>query len=125
MYSGNGKRPIYFMVPFWGRRYREYFVDLCLPSLLAPNNLTLLRAEDGHRFLMATTREDWEAIEHLPIMERLRQHSTPTWIEVDKPQQNQTSANGEAYAQYTSSIDHQNLCQKKLVEVAYRDRPYG
>lgn len=125
MNSEEAKRPFYFMVPFWGRRYREYFVDLCLPSLLAPNNLELLRAEDGHRFLMATTREDWEAIEHLPIMERLRQHATPTWIEVDKPQQNQTSVNGEAYAQYASSIDHQNLCQKKLVEAAYRDRPYG
>jgi len=114
-------RPLYFMVPFWGRRYREYFVDLCLPSLLAPNNLPLLRAEDGHRFLMATTREDWEAIEGLPIMERLRAHATPTWLEIDSP----TMVNGEAFAQYNAIIRHQTLCYKKLIDAGYRDHAYG
>src|SRR5271156_5037889 len=99
MDSGSVKRPFYFMVPFWGQRYREYFVDLCLPSLLAPNNISLLRAEDGHRFLIATTWEDWKTIEHLPIMERLRQHVTPTWIEINNPQQSQASVDGEDYAQ--------------------------
>jgi len=122
MSAGEGMRPLYFMVPFWGRRYREYFVDLCLPSLLAPNNLPLLRAEDGHRFLMATTREDWEAIEGLPIMGRLRAHATPTWIEVGDPQ---ALPEGEIFAQYNTTIWHQNHCQKKMVEVAYRDRAYG
>jgi len=125
MNDGKLDRPFYFMVPFWGQRYRDYFVDLCLPSLLAPNNISLLRAEDGHRFLMATTREDWQAIEHRPIMERLRQHATPTWLEVNNPQQSQASVNSEVYAQYISSIQYQNLCQKKLVEAAYRDRAYG
>src|SRR5271156_1535988 len=110
MDSGSVKRPFYFMVPFWGQRYREYFVDLCLPSLLAPNNIPLLRAEDGHRFLIATTREDWGAIEHLPIMDRLRQHATPDWIEVDYPM----STDSEAHPQYASSINYQNFCQKKL-----------
>jgi len=122
MSAGEGMRPLYFMVPFWGRRYREYFVDLCLPSLLAPNNLPLLRAEDGHRFLMATTREDWEAIEGLPIMERLRAHATPTWIEVDDPQH---AAKQEAFAQYNSAISYQTVCQKKLVEAAHQARAYG
>src|SRR5271163_4794342 len=121
MKIGNGKRPIYFMIPFWGQRYREYFVDLCLPSLLAPNNIPLLRAEDGHRFLVATTREDWEAIEHLPIMDRLRQHVTLTWIEVDYP----PSSDSKARSQYAASIHHHNHCARKLMEVAYRARAYG
>src|ERR1700727_1234776 len=78
-------QPFNFMVPFSRERYRRYFVDNLLPSLLAPNNLTLLRAEDGHRFLLATTREDWDAIVDLPIMARLRPHATPTLVEIPKP----------------------------------------
>lgn len=116
-------RPFDLMVPFWGKRYRDYFVDLCLPSLLAPNNIALLRAEDGHRFLIATTTEDWRAIENLPIMNRLRQHATPTWIEVSGPL---GATDVSAYDNYqTVIIKHQNHCQKKLVEAAYQRRSYG
>jgi len=108
-------RPFYFMVPFWGERYRNYFLDYCLASMLAPNNLGLLRAADGHRFLIATTRADWQAIEHSPLMEKLRAHATPTLVEIDNLE---TSA-------YTATIWRQNACQKKLVEIAFRDRVYG
>ena len=55
------------MVAFWGDCYRDRFVQLCLPSLFAPGNLPRLRAEDGHRFLIATTLTDWAEIERLPI----------------------------------------------------------
>ena len=78
-------RPFCFMTQFWGERYRDYYVDYCLPSLLAPNNLPLLRAKDGHCFLIATPREDWDAIEHLPIIEKLRQFVTPTLVETPAP----------------------------------------
>jgi len=119
------KRPFYFMVPFWGERYRNYFVDLCLPSLLSPNNISLLRVEDGHCFLIATTREDWQAIEHLPIMERLRQHAMPTLIEIDLGIQSPTSADGEASAKYASVLQYLTPCLKKLLEAAYCARAYG
>jgi hypothetical protein len=110
-------RPFDFMVPFWGERYRDYFVDLALPSLLAPNNLSLLRAENGHRMLIATTGEDWHAIEHLPIMQRLRQHAIPVWIEVSGPPVERD--------QYAATIRHQHHCLKKLFETAYERRGYG
>jgi hypothetical protein len=115
-------RPFDFMVPFWGKRYREYFVDLSLPSLLAPNNLPLLRSEEGHRFLIATTVEDWNAIEGLPIMVRLRRHVTPVWIEVSDPA---SALQADAYTRYEITIRHQNYCQKKLVEVGYLRHAYG
>ncbi len=115
-------RPFDFMVPFWGERYRDYFIDLSLPSLLAPNSLALLRAEDGHRLLIATTRADWRAIEQLPIMQRLRQHAEPIWIEVgDLPPR---SAEGSA-DRYAVTIKHQHFCLKKLFEAAYARRGYG
>src|SRR5208282_2286173 len=110
---------------FWGERYRNYFVDLCLPSLLSPNNISLLRVEDGHCFLIATTREDWQAIEHLPIMERLRQHAMPTLIEIDLGIQSPTSADGEASAKYASVLQYLTPCLKKLLEAAYSARAYG
>lgn len=109
------------MIPFWGQRYREYFVDLCLPSLLAPNNIPLLRAEDGHRFLVATTREDWDVIKNMPIMDRLRHHVTLVWIEIDYS----PSTDSETRSQYASSIHHHNHCARRLMEVAYRARAYG
>ncbi len=115
-------RPFDFMVPFWGKRYREYFVNFCLPSLLAPNNLALLRAEDGHRFLIATTVEDWNAIERLPIMLTLRSHATPVWIEVADPVQASATA---GYARYVLTIRHQNYCQKKLLDAGFAGGGYG
>jgi hypothetical protein len=37
-------RQFHLMVTFWRAKYRDYFVDLCLPSLPAPGNLPLLNA---------------------------------------------------------------------------------
>jgi len=106
------------MVHFWGPRYRDYFVDLCLPALLAPENLPLLRAAERHRFLIATTAADWAAIERLPIMEKLRLYATPTWLEIADPGQ-------ETGAGTANAILYQNVCQRMLVERAFADRAYG
>jgi hypothetical protein len=119
------QRPFNFMVPFWGQRFTEYFVDLCLPSLLAANNIALLRPEDGHRFLMATTREDWKAIEALPIMDRLRRHAIPTLVEVQRGEASPTNAESGAIGQYSSVIKHQTTCLRLLFEKAYSNRSYG
>jgi Carbohydrate esterase, sialic acid-specific acetylesterase len=123
--SGSGQesanslaQPFFFMVPFWGERYRRYYVDNLLPSLLAPNNLPLLRAEDGHRFLLATTREDWDAIIDLPIMKGLRQHAAPTLIEIPRPKN--ITAPGS-----TDAIVHQNVAQRLLVQAAFEAKAYG
>jgi hypothetical protein len=116
-------RPFHFMVIFWGPRYRANFVDLCLPSLLAPNNLPLLRSADGHRFMMATTKEDWQAIEGLPIMERLRRHATPVWVEIGSPEETPDTA--DALARYAAIIRHQEVCYRALVKAAYHPRAYG
>jgi hypothetical protein len=106
------------MVAFWGQPYRERFINLCLASLLAPNNLPLLRSRDGHRFLIATTREDWDAIFGLPVFKQLREYVTPILIEQPAPEL--SSEPGSA-----SAIKHQNVCQKALVELAYANRSFG
>jgi hypothetical protein len=115
-------RPFDFMTLFWGERYRNYFVNLCLPSLLSVNNLTVLRANDGHRFLIATTDEDREAIERLPILDRLRRHAAPEWIRIETPP---VSPPEDAFAQYAANIRHMGNCQRRLVEAAYARQGYG
>jgi hypothetical protein len=115
-------RPFYFMVPFWGRKYREYFVDRCLPSLLAPNNLPLLNQRDGHRFLIAAPCEDWQAIASLPILNRLRCHAAPTWIEIEAPSGTLESSTRD---QYSVTIRHQDKCRRILCETAYAAGGYG
>jgi hypothetical protein len=115
MMDARTHRPICFMVQFWGRRYRDYFVDLCLPSLLAPDNLPLLRAADGHLFLIAAPREDWDSIEHLPIMDRLRRHAPAKLIETPPPADNE----------YVTILRHQTHSLKRLFEAAYAYQAFG
>jgi len=111
-------KPFCFMVPFWGQRYRDYFVDRCLPSLLAPGNLPLLRAADGHRILMATTSVDWEAISNLRLMDKLRGYATPTLVEIPSPLSDTAPGGADA-------IRHMNLCLRMLTQTAYSYRAYG
>jgi hypothetical protein len=109
------RRPFCFLTQFWGQRYRDYFVDFCLPSMLAPGNLPLLKAADGHRFLIAAPIEDWDAIEHLPGMERAREHVTPILIETPAP-----SETG-----YEAVLRHQTYGLKRVLEAAYGYQSFG
>jgi hypothetical protein len=106
------------MVAVWGQRYRNYLVNSCLPTLLAPGNFPLLDPDDGHRLLIATTANDWLAIKDLPIMRKVSTYVTPTAIQLPPP--DTATPPGSAPA-----IVHQNRYQKELVERAYRDRAYG
>ncbi len=58
-------------------------------------------------------------------MEQLRQHATPTWIEIKPGFQIPKEANCEVYAEYASVIRYLTPCLKKLLEAAYRARAYG
>jgi hypothetical protein len=116
--DASGKmRPFIFMVTFWGTAYRQYFVDRCLASLLAPGNFPQLRAQDGHQLLIATTADDWRAIESLPIMRAIRQYVTPTHLEIESLA---ATAPGSQ-----SAILQQNRCQKLLLETAFVQRTYA
>jgi hypothetical protein len=116
-------RPFHFMMMFWGARYRDYFVDLFLPSMLAPKNLPLLRAEDGHRFYIATPREDWRAIEALPIMQCLSLHAQPHWVEVSA--QPEEESIGDEHARYAAVLRHMKICLRTVLEAAYDRSAYG
>jgi hypothetical protein len=56
-------RAIFFYATFWGGMYRNYFSDILLRSLLAPQNLPLLKKSDGHKLLVCCPDDDWSALE--------------------------------------------------------------
>jgi hypothetical protein len=60
-----------FIVPVWGASYTRLFVDVCLPTLLAPGNIPALPYPDRHVFAIYTTPDDRRTIEAAPAFRRL------------------------------------------------------
>ncbi len=75
-------RPFYFIVALWGERFRNYFLDLCLPSLLSPGNLPALATRRRSKFLIWTRPDDWDAIQRAPIFRLLEQHVEAVFAEI-------------------------------------------
>jgi hypothetical protein len=100
------------MVPVWGKRYCDYLTDYFLPSLMAPRNLSLLRAEDGHRLLLATDPESWRYITSKPIIQKILEHIFPEWIKFE-PQGWTYPSN--TFEQYSKVISEQNRAQRLLL----------
>jgi hypothetical protein len=71
-----------FMMVVWGEKYRRYFTDYCLPSLLAPDNIPCIANKADSRFAIATTREDWEALNRLDVFKALKTHIEPVFLEL-------------------------------------------
>ena len=84
MHAG-GDRPYYAIVAFWGQKYRQYFYAYCLSTLLSPNNLPVLAGVKGRKFLIATTAEDWAALQGRLLFEQLRRYVEPFLIDIGQP----------------------------------------
>lgn len=106
-------RPFYFIVAVWGERYTNYFINFCLPSLLAPGNIPALRNRTRNRFLIATTAEDWARLSRTRVFEQLQGYVEPVWLEIGLP------------ADGVSGCVHMGVGHKMATEMAYRDKAYG
>jgi hypothetical protein len=86
---------LYLALTFWGNEYRTYFLDYCLPSLLAPGNIPVIRDRISARLLIAVPEEDWRAlqceatfvaarnlitIEHIPFNAQALTSTTPKML---------------------------------------------
>ncbi len=105
-------RPLYLMVGFWGDRFRNFFLDFCLPSLLSPNNLGVLAAADGHRLLICTTVDDWAKLTQTPLWSTVQRHVSPTFIEAGLPEDSSAEA----------KFRHMTAGHRLLVNAALKDR---
>lgn len=70
--------PIHFIVPFWGETYRECFLAVLLPSLLAPHNIPAWPFCNQSTFVIYTTEADFEHIRVQPKVKQLRQ-----WMNIE------------------------------------------
>src|SRR5262249_59361841 len=76
------ERPFYFIIVLWGERFRDYFLDLCLPTLLSERNLPSLATRPRSKFLICTRPEDWAAVQAAPIFKLLERYVEPVNLEI-------------------------------------------
>src|SRR5436190_24138657 len=75
-------RPFHFILVLWGERFRSYFLDLCLPTLLSPRNLPALKTQARSKFLICTRPEDWAAMQESKIFALLERYVDPVYLEI-------------------------------------------
>jgi hypothetical protein len=107
------ERPFYLIVVLWGERFRSYFLDFCLASLLSPRNIPALDAARRSKFLIATRPEDWEAIAGTSMFALLKRYVEPVFIEIPPCPPDQ------------SSYQHMGLGHRLACELTHRDRAYA
>ena len=108
------RAPFYFICVFWGERYWREFCRLCLASMLAPGNIPSL--EDGirasSRFVIVTTRADWEALQDDPTFILMKRHIEPMFIELPRPgaDENKMSAMSRGHALASEAAFRARAC---------------
>ncbi len=105
-------RPFYFNVVVWGERFRNHFLNWCLPTLLSPNNIPAL-LNRGNKFLICTTPEDWAAMEQASIFALLKTYVEPVLLEIPLPPPGR------------SGCQHMGIGHKLATDMMYSDRAYG
>jgi hypothetical protein len=106
-------RPFYFNVVLWGERFRNYFTEYCIPSLLAPNNLPALINKTANQFLICTLKEDWEALNKNESFKALSHYVTPIFMEIPAPKPGR------------SGCQHMGIGHKMATERCFQDKAYG
>jgi hypothetical protein len=97
--------PFYFIVTFWGSRYRDWFCRFTLASLLSPNNIPALKNRRGNQFLFCTTGDDWAALQNEPNFCLLKQYVHPIFLEIP-------SVSEREHKYVRMSLAHEMLTQR-------------
>jgi hypothetical protein len=106
-------RPFHFIIVLWGERFRNYFLDYCLASLLAPGNIPALSASQPNKFIIATRPDDWAAIKAAPIFRLMERYITAVFLEIPPCPPGR------------SGCEHMGVGHKLALEIAYREKAYA
>src|SRR5262245_31060443 len=80
------QKPIYLMLAAWRDSYIDAMCVYLLRSLMTPGNAFLLRRDQGHRLLVATTPAGWRRLATATEFAQLQPHLTFELVEIeDKP----------------------------------------
>jgi hypothetical protein len=113
-----GERPIlergfHFIVVVWGRRFCDYFLDYCLPSMLAPGNIPALRTALPSKFLVATRPDDWERMRATAIFREMERYVIPVFFEMPPCPPGR------------SGCEHMGIGHKLCCEMAFREKAFA
>jgi hypothetical protein len=103
-------RSFHFIVVLWGERFRKYFLEFCLASLLAPGNIPALNTSRRNKLLIATRPEDWEAMSGTEIFREAERYVEPVYIEIPP------CPSGR------SGCEHMSIGHNAACEMAYREK---
>lgn len=81
----NSNMAFNFIVTFWGEKFRDYFCELILPSLMAPGNIPALINKTDSKFLIVTTKQDWDALHKHPLFLEMLTHIEAIYFEMRMP----------------------------------------
>ena len=107
------ERAFYFIVVLWGERFRNYFLDFCLASVLSPGNIPALQTSRSSKFLIATQPEDWAAIRDTVMFRLLDRYVEPIYIEIPPCPPDR------------SGYQHMSIGHRLACEMAHRDEAYA
>jgi hypothetical protein len=107
------ERPFHFAVVLWGERFRNYFLEYCLPSLLSPGNIPALATRAPSKFLIATRPEDWAAMRATAIFKRLEAYIDPVYLEIPPCPPGRTGC------------EHMGIGHKLACELSFREKAYA
>src|SRR5579872_937686 len=71
------------LLAVWGERYIKDFMDLGLPSLLAPGNLPALSSQYPVKFVFLTRSAEISLFNQYPVMEKLKTYCDIEFISLD------------------------------------------
>ncbi|HTV28066.1 MAG TPA: hypothetical protein VMF32_09815, partial [Xanthobacteraceae bacterium] len=69
----DGVAAVALLMPVWGYRFVGRFLEFCLPTLLAPNNIPALTRELPCRFILLSSENDVALIQSHPTWQKLAQ----------------------------------------------------
>ncbi len=69
-------KQVTLLMPIWGYRFVGRFLEFCLPTLLAPNNIPALARALPCRFILLASAADESIIRSHPAWQKLERHCT-------------------------------------------------
>jgi hypothetical protein len=106
-------RGFHFIVVLWGERFRKYFLEFCLASLLSPGNIPALKTLRRSRFLIATRPDDWAAMRGTEMFRLLERYVEPVYVEIPPCPPGR------------SGCQHMGTGHRIACEMVHRDKAYA
>ncbi len=118
-------RPIDFVIAFWGKKFREHFLEHCLASLLAPNNLAAF-SEPGlppvdARLIICTTADDFDAVAQTALFRRWQSLARVEFIDIGLPRPMPSERAG---IRHSAAFTHMSLAHKLALQKTVEAKAY-